>query len=252
MVSYATRLASFTSWSHTCPSASAVAHAGFHQEHDPRYSDLVVCSSCGLDPFGWNDDPDDPFDYHVTRSPKCPFVRATQQKKKRNEKTRQQYKRRTLQLATHEAIQLATHEAIQLVTQEVTQEATPPSPPAPPAPQQQCTQSSTQPVAQQTEPSENTTENTVKNIAKHTTENTAENTAEKSSTSRAISTKTTGLLSTISHSVIKPFCGETPLHAGLSNAPLLIDQHAQFLTFQLASLPGYIRSAEEMEATGQG
>ena len=185
--------------------------------------------------------------------PATPSVQPiTQQKRRRNEKTRQQYKRRTLQLATRETTQLATHEATQLATQEVTQKATPPSPPAPPAPQQQCTQPSTQPVAQQAEPSENTTENTVKNTAKHTTENTV----EKSSTSRATSTKTTGLLSTISHSVIKPFCGETPLHAGLSNAPLLIGQHALLLTFQLAfqlaSLPGYIRYAEEMQATGQG
>ena len=162
----------------------------------------------------------------------------------------------TTQLATHETTQLATHEITQLATHEATQEATPPSPPAPPAPQQQCTQPSTQPVAQQAEPSENTTENTVKNTAKHTTENTTENTMEKSSTSRATSTKTTGLLSTISHSIIKPFCGETPLHAGPSNAPLLIDQHALLLAFQfafqLASLPGYIDHAEEMEATGQG
>ena len=235
-----------------------------------------MCFSCDLDPFDWNNDPDDPFDFHVIRSPKYPFVRITQLKKKRNEKTRQQYKKRTLQLATrettslithkvtqlatrettplatHEIIQLATHEAIQLVIQEVIQKVTPSSPPTPLAPLPQCIQPNTQPIAQQTQPSKNTTENTVKNTAKHTTKNTI----KKSNINRITNTQTTDLLSTMSHSIIKPFCGKTPLHAGLNNAPLLIGQRALLLTFQLAfqlaSLPGYIPYAEEMQATGQG
>ncbi|KAF6232469.1 hypothetical protein HO173_009349 [Letharia columbiana] len=73
MNSYAARLASFTSWPH---------------------------------------DSDNPFDFHATRSPECPFVRATQQKKKdRNQKTRrQQYTRRSLQATqpAHQSTQQAT------------------------------------------------------------------------------------------------------------------------------------------------
>ncbi|KAF6223673.1 hypothetical protein HO133_000516 [Letharia lupina] len=72
----------------------ATPRAGFHREFDPTFPspDLTVCSLCGLDPCDW--DSDNPFDFHATRSPECPFVRATQQKKKhRNQKTRQQYKR---------------------------------------------------------------------------------------------------------------------------------------------------------------
>ncbi|KAF6231920.1 hypothetical protein HO173_009757 [Letharia columbiana] len=113
MNSYAERLASFTSWPHVCPSASTVARAGFRREYDPTFPspDLTVCSLCGLDPCDWYSD-GSPFDFHATRSPECPFVRATQQKKKhRNQKTRQQYTRRSLQVdqpATHSVTQSGT------------------------------------------------------------------------------------------------------------------------------------------------
>ncbi|KAF6229220.1 hypothetical protein HO133_007336 [Letharia lupina] len=59
MNSYASRLASFTSWPHVCPSASTVARAGFHREYDPTF----------------------------------PSPDLTQKKKHRNQKTRQQHKR---------------------------------------------------------------------------------------------------------------------------------------------------------------
>ena len=106
MTSYATRLASFTSWPHTCLSASAVASVGFHLEYDPSYpADLAVCSLCGLDSYNWNNDHGSSFNFHATRSPKCPFVCAAQQKKtKRNKKTRQQYKRKALQQTNVENI----------------------------------------------------------------------------------------------------------------------------------------------------
>ena len=63
------------------------ASAGFDQEHDPVFPvpHLAGCSLCGLDPYNWDNDDDDrgnPFDFHATRSPKHPFVRATQQTKK--------------------------------------------------------------------------------------------------------------------------------------------------------------------------
>ncbi|KAF6240941.1 hypothetical protein HO173_000733 [Letharia columbiana] len=115
MNSYAERLASFTSWPHVCPSASTVARAGFHREYDPTFPspDLTVCSLCGLDPCDWYSD-GSPFDFHATRSPECPFVRATQQKKKnRNQKTRQQHKRRYLQ-----AVQQATASTQPMTKQE--------------------------------------------------------------------------------------------------------------------------------------
>ena len=151
--------------------------------------------------------------------------------------------RETTQLATHEVTQLATHEATQLTTPEVTQKVTSP---APPAPLQQCTQPSTQSIAQQAQPSENTTENI--------TENTVKNTAEKSSTSK-VNIKTTSLLSTIPRQRTTSVCRESA--SCLSKAPFLICQHAPLFalsnnTTLLASLPGYIRCAEEMEATGQG
>ncbi|KAF6220214.1 hypothetical protein HO133_003345 [Letharia lupina] len=106
MNSYAERLASFTSWPHVCPSASTVARAGFRREYDPTFPspDLTVCSLCGLDPCDWDSDGTPTlFDFHATRLPECPFVRATQQKKKhRNQKTRQQYTRRSLQAVTQQ------------------------------------------------------------------------------------------------------------------------------------------------------
>ncbi len=107
MISYAERLASFTSWPSTCPNPTAMACAGFHQVHyDSKLQDLVVCPDCHIEFFKWSHD-DDPLKDHTTQSPECPFVRqtqlATQQKKKRNENTRKQYKRRILQLVNTEA-----------------------------------------------------------------------------------------------------------------------------------------------------
>ena len=114
MNSYAERLASFTSWPHVCPSASTVARAGFRREYDPTFPspDLTVCSLCGLDPCDWDSDgTPTPFDFHATRSPECPFVRATQQRKKhRNQKTRQQYTRRSLQALPTPPTQLKQEE----------------------------------------------------------------------------------------------------------------------------------------------
>ena len=169
MNSYAARLASFTSWPHIYPSASTVARAGFHREFDLTFSspDLTVCSLCGLDPCDW--DSDNPFDFHATRSPECPFVRATQQKKKhRNQKTRQQYTRRSLQPVTQSATQQATQSSTQSATQQATQSDT----------------------LQEEE------------LQQANAENTAENTAEKSSGSKAPSTKNAGLLSTIPRQAI--------------------------------------------------
>ncbi|KAF6226004.1 hypothetical protein HO173_012594 [Letharia columbiana] len=109
-----------------------------------------------------------PFDFHATRSPECPFVRAIQQKKKhRNQKTRQQYKR-SLQ---------AVQPAIQPATQPITQ------------PAHQSTQLATQP------------EHSVEQEEELQQAN-AENTAEKASGSKAISTKNTAQLSTIPRQVI--------------------------------------------------
>ncbi|KAF6228945.1 hypothetical protein HO133_007057 [Letharia lupina] len=68
MNSYAERLASFTSWPHVCPSASTVARAGFRREYDPTF----------------------------------PSPDLTQKKKHRNQKTRQQYTRRSLQAVTQQ------------------------------------------------------------------------------------------------------------------------------------------------------
>ncbi|KAF6226265.1 hypothetical protein HO133_009131 [Letharia lupina] len=54
-----------------------------------------------------------PFDFHATRSPEYPFMRATQQKKKhRNQKTRQQHKR------SLQAVKSATQLAIQSNTEQ--------------------------------------------------------------------------------------------------------------------------------------
>ncbi|KAF6218605.1 hypothetical protein HO133_005956 [Letharia lupina] len=142
----------------------ATPRAGFHREFDPTFPspDLTVCSLCGLDPCDW--DSDNPFDFHATRSPECPFVRATQQKKKhRNQKTRQQYTRRSLQPVTQSATQQATQSSTQSATQQATQSDT----------------------LQEVE------------LQQANAENTAENTAEKSSGSKAFSIKNTAHLSTI-------------------------------------------------------
>ncbi|KAF6229246.1 hypothetical protein HO133_007362 [Letharia lupina] len=126
MNSYAARLASFTSWPHIYPSASTVARAGFHREFDPTF----------------------------------PSPDLTQKKKHRNQKTRQQYTRRSLQPVTQSATQQATQSSTQSATQQATQSDT----------------------LQEEE------------LQQANAENTAENTAEKSSGSKAFSTKNTGLL----------------------------------------------------------
>ncbi|KAF6220234.1 hypothetical protein HO133_003366 [Letharia lupina] len=132
MNSYAARLASFTSWPHVCPSASTVARAGFRREYDPTFPS-----------------PD------LTR------------KKHRNQKTRQQYTRRSLQIT-------------QPATQSITQPATQPA--------HQSTQLATQP------------EHSVKQEEELQQAN-AENTAEKASGSKAISTKNTAHFSMIPRQV---------------------------------------------------
>ena len=187
---YAERLATFTSWPHVTPSASTVARAGFHWEFDPAFPDpdLTVCSLCGLDPCEWQSD-GDPFDFHAARSPECPFVRTTQQKKLRNKKTRQQYKRRTLQ-------QTKT---------------------------KQCS---------------------------------TENIAEKA-TSCSISTVNKSQVSTAPHQAVKQSDGVPASSHSDSKIYSCNSFRLRFLAkpyhyTELVSPLGYIRYAEEMEATGQG
>ena len=95
-------------------------------------------------------------------------------------------------------------------------------------------------------------------IAEDFTESTTESATEKKSTASDCNHGTTSVLSKIPAQATMQVCREHAVR--LSNAPFLVSQHtrlldsqhASFLASQLASPPGYIRHAKDMEATGQG
>ena len=79
-------------------------------------------------------------------------------------------------------------------------------------------------------------------------EDIAEKDTEKPVNSNNTTTVTTSLHSTILHQATKQMCREFAFR--LNNTPFLASLLAFFLAF--ASPPGYIRFAEDMNATGQG
>jgi len=69
-MTYDQRLATFTSWPHSHPSASNMAAAGYSQEPSGRYQDMVKCSDCPSRLFNWVEE-DVPLETH---NPNCQYV----------------------------------------------------------------------------------------------------------------------------------------------------------------------------------
>lgn len=69
--SYSARLATFTSWPHSNPSASVMAKAGFRQVHGTKDHDRVKCSKCDIWLSDWKPDDDPTLEHSRTTGYSC-------------------------------------------------------------------------------------------------------------------------------------------------------------------------------------
>lgn len=69
--SYWARLATFTSWPHSNPSASVMAKAGFRQVHGSKDHDRVKCSKCDIWLSDWKPDDDPTLEHSRTTGYSC-------------------------------------------------------------------------------------------------------------------------------------------------------------------------------------
>lgn len=69
--SYSARLATFTSWPHSNPSASVMAKAGFRQVHGSKDHDRVKCSKCDIWLSDWKPDDDPTLEHSRTTGYSC-------------------------------------------------------------------------------------------------------------------------------------------------------------------------------------